>query len=178
MSYLINGFNMIYRNISDYVIIILGNIGIYYNKLYDYMNIDNKYIITKIIKNNEIIDYIPKNNKDSLEIHYKYNNRQYINFYKNNIVFPLYKELNLKPFDITDESIILITMNPLNNVDDIKILDLIKQLSGPKGNFYKDTNNQISKNDIILYLNKTLNFYISIHTSIEIMYSDGNKLLL
>ena len=178
MSYLLTKFNFIYNNIYGYVIIILGNIAIYYNKLYNYMNIDNKYIITKIIKNNEIIDYIPKNNKGSVEIYYNYNNRQYINIYKNNIQFPPYKDLTLKPFNITDESIILITMNPSNNIDSIQILHLIKQLSGPKGDFYKDTDNQISKNDMILYLNKTLNCSILVNTYIEIMYSDGNSILL
>ena len=178
MSYLLTKFNIIYNNISDYIIIIIGNIGIYYNKLYDYMNIDNKYIITTIVKNYKTIDYIPRDNKGSVEIYYNYNKKNYINIYKNTILFPPYKDLTSKPFDITDESIILVTMDPLQNVDDIKILDLIKQLSGPKGNFYKDTENHIWKKDIIFIINKTLNYNIQQTCNIEIMYSDGDTLLL
>uniref|UniRef100_A0A6C0IVJ9 Uncharacterized protein n=1 Tax=viral metagenome TaxID=1070528 RepID=A0A6C0IVJ9_9ZZZZ len=178
MSYLINGFNMFYRNISEYTIIILGNLTMYYDRLYKYFTVNNRYIITQIIQDKREINYIPRDNKSLVEIYYNYNNKNYINIYKSSIQFPPYKNLTSNPFDITDDSIILITMDPLQNIDDIKILDLIKQLSGPKGNFYKDTENQIGKEDIILYLNKKLNYNIALNTYIKIMYSDGNTLLL
>ena len=181
MSYLILvGFNYLYENVSDYFIRFVGSIGIYYNQLYFYVKANhNTFTINRICSNNRIIHSIPVNNMNNVvEIEYSYKNRTYASIYYNEIVFPPYNNLTQKPFDNTDDSIILITLDPEQSVDNDKLLTIVKKLSGPKGNFYKDTNHPITKGFLINYINNRLGYHISGDVYIEILYSNSDILLL
>jgi hypothetical protein len=120
------------------------------------------------------------------------NNKKYtvlFNKYQKFTEFPIYKKTDLNN-QYSDEHIVYIELYDNDNNlivlnDDIldKILIIIKKYSGPKGNFYKDKGYYINPESIYLLKNNlfkeirdlNVNKFLS---KIEILYSDGNQIII
>ena len=182
--------NNIFVNCNHYIFHyftrIVGMSSIYYRKLYNYININNTYAITKIIIDNvecsDISLYPRINFNHLLEVKYNFNNKDYwIQYNSDNkidkFLFPIYDNISSGAFKENNDNIILVSVDK-ENIDNDDLLTLIKQISGPKGNFYKDLGYIIRKNDIVSLVNRELDIDIKNTDSIEIMYSDGETLFI
>ena len=182
--------NNIFLNCNDYMLHyftrIVGLSSIYYRKLYNYININNTYAITKIIIDNEessnIVLSPTINFNHLLEVKYNVNNKDYwIQYNSDNkiekFLFPIYDDISSGAFKETDYNIILVSLDQ-ENINNDDLLTIIKELSGPKGNFYKDIGYIITKNNILSLINRELGINIKNTNIIEIMYSSGEIILI
>ena len=173
-----------------YLTKLIGKSNIYYRRLYTYMNTNTSYTINKIIldRNDQTLSYffnsIPSYYDHLLEINYTVNNKnywiQYDSFNKiENFKFPIYTDLSGEAFGDTDDSIILITLSDYQGtLNEDRLLSIIKELSGPKGNFYKDLGYRLSKKNIINLLNREMGTQLNENHTIELMYSNGEILII
>ena len=170
----------------------IGYGTIYYNQIYDRYIVDNNIKIVKLLLNNKEIsesEFTKIKCYEKLEIKYNQMNKMYsIVLFDNQVnCFPPYlnKEIEkLDSFSITDSSIILVNLIKNDTEEEIeldneKLLEIVKEYSGPKGNFYKDkiVNFQEYKYKLRKYLIKLYDSNFDNHR-INIMYSDGNTLIL
>ena len=182
--------NNVFVNCNEYIFYyftrIVGTSSIYYRKLYNYITINNTYTITKIIIDNEqssnISLYPTINFNNLLEVKYNLNNKDYwIQYNSNNkiekFLFPIYDDISSGAFKETDDNIILVSLDQ-ENINNDDLLTIIKELSGPKGNFYKDIGYIITKNNILSLINRELGINIKNTNNIEIMYSSGEIILI
>ena len=131
--------NNIFVNCNDYMFYyftrIVGVSSIYYRKLYNYININNTYAVTKIIIDNEESSNIflsPTINFNYLlEVKYNVNNKDYwIQYNSDNkieqFLFPIYDDISSGAFKETDDNIILVSLDQenINNEDLLTIIQL------------------------------------------------------
>jgi len=180
----------------------MGHILVYKNALVKYFSFNNNFKITKIVVDDRIIHKRELKNidkYDTIDIEYLFNNKVYNIVYSKFLpfekyTFPIYNELVLLkkgPFDITDESIILLTFKTDTNKELIQIwecnehivLDIFRRYSGPNGNFYKDKEDYFNNDDYKSFMKKyyltKINEFLNIthnnfNVNIELLYSDGN----
>lgn len=188
-----------YYNINILILFskFLGYIFVFKDMISNYFKkFNNKDVkIKQIIINNL---YFCKNlndinNYDEIEdifIAYIINNKEYYITYSpdnkfDDFKFPIYTYnecIKKNPFEQTDNDIIYISINSINNpnitlTQTNKITELIKKFSGPKGTFYEEKNYKISymKSYIIDYINKKLDINLDYNTDFYILYSNGNE---
>lgn len=166
-----------------YVTRLIGYIIVYINK---FKIIDNKFKMLYVRYNNKQydtkIDYHLINDKplSNIQLAYNYNSKYYLIVYKNyeqyyKIKFPIYTSselINKNSFSKNADSIILASTNrgATKEFIDNQNITIIRNLSGPKGNFYKDIMD-VDKMTII----NTFNYLSDIQTidNLELFYSDG-----
>jgi hypothetical protein len=175
----------LYKNLGNIII----NYNILSNIIRNYLGLDNLKII-KIETNNKSFNniynfsiyYKNNNNKiNNINVLYKLNNKHYIIMHNNDFLFSykLLKNYNSenKAFSTTDNDILLININ-----DDIcnnnNIINYIKMLSGPKGNFYKDIVNINYNKLVIKNLIKKFPKTFNKNSLINILMSDGNTIII
>ena len=128
------------------------------------------------------------------EVKYKQNENIYylVSNIDDNLEVPVYKDtdfINNRSFTITSESIILVTPKNIDGnevtlqdnheIDTNILLDTVKMYSGPKGNFYADTNlnNEGFRNTIKQRILDRINAS-NLNIDFEIMYSNGDIKLI
>ena len=158
---------------------------------------DNQLQIKKItINNGEMYNDLDidklKSDEDkykSVEVFYTFMEKNYIIIFNNNnkisnFKFPMYdsnelKKYNSEAFSKNSDSIILadLTNTIENNYDSEVLISIIRELSGPKGNFYEDKGYNLNNNKkiIIDFINNQLNCNIEHTANIELLYSDGTQ---
>ena len=181
----------------------IGYFNIYKRKLCSLVDIhSNKQesIINSILVNNENpfinnvydnkLDYLVKYEKiyKSIEIYYSFNDIDYIIIYSSDnllqsIPFPPYKHFNKKnAFEMTSDSIIFLDLENTHCVIDEnkqeEILTFIKQLSGPKGNFYTDIGYVVDKKTLIDIINKKYTINLEHSMQFSILYSNGDMKII
>ena len=176
-----------------YLTKVIGKSNIYYRQMYNYLNTGTGYTINKIVvDNNELTlgyfyNSIPACYDKLMEVNYTVNNKtywiQYDNVNKSTMFkFPLYINSVGEAFRDTDDSIILVTLNNYTGaqgtVQEDRLLNIIKELSGPKGNFYKDLGYKLCKKTFTNRINRELLYELNDTHTIEIMYSNGEILTL
>lgn len=191
-----------YCNINILILLskILGYIFVLKNMIVNFIKkFNNKDIkIKQIIVNNiyfckNLNDIYNYNDIEDIFIAYIINNKEYyITYSANNkfddFKFPIYTYdecIKKNPFEQTDDDIIYISINSINNpnitlTQTNKITELIKKFSGPKGTFYEEKNYKISykKSYIINYINKKLDINLDYNTDFYILYSNGNEKII
>jgi len=179
-----------YKNIATKATVrTIGYLGIYKDKFYKKFLKNNKTKIIRIIdENGNTINHINSAN-NGYELRYMQNGKKYKLYCpkEKNIDFPLYStdELAKKnSFDTTSENIILLTIR--NNekteleVDD-DCVQIVKDFSGPKGNFYSDKSLYTSDDEKMAFRQYVLRQMTSLtkcefpeDATIELMYSNGD----
>ena len=134
------------------------------------------------MESSNILLYPTINFNHLLEVKYNVNNKDYwIQYNSDNKIeqfsFPIYNDILSGAFKETDDNIILVSLD-LENINNDDLLTIIKELSGPKGNFYKDQGYIITKNNILSLINRELGTDIKNTNTIEIMYSNGEIIFI
>lgn len=136
------------------------------------------------------LDYLIKYEQSykSIEIYYSFNHTDYIILYSSansirSIPFPPYKHFEkTNAFEMTSDSIIFLDLeNTKCSIDEDtqeEILDFLKQLSGPKGTFYKDIGYVVDKELLINIINKKYNLQLEHSIQFSILYSNGDMLMI
>ena len=192
-------FNILIILLSKFIgyTLIIKNKIINFLKKFTLKNFKIRYII--IIHNNNFIylknfnDIYNYNEIDSIFIAYMINNKEYYIIHSiedkfNDFKFPIYtyeETIKKNPFDQTNDDIIYININYINNLNidhniTNKITEIIKKFSGPKGSFYIEKNYDINykKSYIIKYINKKFNINLNYNKKFNILYSNGNKKII
>ena len=172
----------------------MGNLIIYYNNIHDfiinYLQLNKFYIINiktdnKILNNLKNFNFYLKNKKNinNIDVLYKSNNKKYIILFDNTFLFSykcIEKYNNTKSnnaFSTSDDDILLVYIDDNLCVDD-NIINNIKMLSGPKGNFYKDLININYNKLIITDLIKKFPNNFSQKSIINIFMSNGDNVYI
>lgn len=154
------------------------------------INNGNKFICSNYNQNYQL-DYLVNNESlyNSIEIYYTINNKQFFIIYSkenklSNIGFDnIYSLIKIKnAFSRNSDNIILLELinNKINYNDTIKeqILNIIKELSGPNGDFYKELNYKLNKNLLVNIINKKIQIDLEYNIIFSILYSNGDTLIL
>ena len=199
LGFLILFYN-IYYNYFYYLIKLtrfIGYLTIYIQKFNNKFKTKNNISINKIILNNKDIIEISitllklyEKDYNSIEIYYIIDNIKYLIIYsKENKISEIGFSYNLfkckephNAFTRTSENILLLELiNSKTNYNDTikeKILDIIKLVSGPKGDFYKSINYNLNKKLLINIINKKLDIDLNYDIGFNILYSNGDEILL
>ena len=193
---------LFYNNMIYYILRLINYCSNIYYYNFDFYSKSN--IIDKIIINNKIytdeytnktLEQLSKINELKI-IFYMEKNRYIVLFNYNQLysTFPIYtlEELNVKKgFNESSDNIVYIELYDINNEQMIhsdkinkQIMSIIKEFSGPKGNFYLDKNmynNTITKDFLKKNVYQSINNILSNITyigRIEILYSNGDTYTL
>ena len=156
------------------------------------INNGNKFICSNYNQNYQL-DYLVNNERlyNSIEIYYTINSKQFFIIYSkenklSNIGFDNIYSLSLiqvnNAFSCNSDNIILLELiNSKINYNDIikeQILNIIKELSGPNGDFYKEHNYKLNKNLLVNIINKKIQIDLEHDINFSILYSNGDTLIL
>lgn len=200
--------NNIYNNHTYYFIFISRYIGYFFiykkkfiNKIKNTntkkfyidkieINNGNKFICSNYNQNYQL-DYLVNNERlyNSFEIYYTINSKQFFIIYSkenklSNIGFDnIYSLIQVNnAFSRNSDNIILLELiNSKINYNDIikeQILNIIKELSGPNGDFYKELNYKLNKNLLVNIINKKIQIDLEYNIIFSILYSNGDTLIL
>lgn len=171
------------NNASLLLMRLLGYTSIYYDKVAEYFASNDVHIqqVTVDKASSDVQSPCQVKDFEHLEIRYSQVNRTYrVHFYNNEeVVFPVYQKGELdtkKAFCDSSENIIFLTIRDSHTQEELSVTEdqvrILKEFSGPKGNFYEDKIPHYSEK-IKPQLLEALDLPDSV--SLHILYSNGDS---